>query len=161
MTFCQSMARSILESVEGTIGREDRERLTRHLAECAACRAVLAEQVAVKQWLMDLPWPDVSPDFAARVRMRLTDTPAWLDVANWRGWTLRLAPLAALLLALAWMPGPSEATRSHTLATLLDSWWTARSTAETSADLLLDPDVDAQGLVGAALGDAALEGSSR
>ncbi len=121
MTFCQSMARSILESVEGTIGREDRERLTAHVTECAACRAALAEQVAVKQWLMELPWPDVSPGFAARVRMRLTDTPAWLEVANWRGWTLRLAPLAALLLVLVWMPAQFEATRSHTLATLLDS----------------------------------------
>ncbi len=154
MTFCQSMARSILESVEGTISREDRERLTAHLAECEGCRAVLAEQVAVKQWLMELPWPDVSREFSARVRMRLTDTPAWLEVANWRGWTLRLAPLAAVLLLLAWLPAQMELTRSLTLATLLDSWSTGEYSADTSASLLLDPDVDASALLAAALQDA-------
>lgn len=154
MAFCQSMARSILESAEGTIGLEDRERLTRHLTGCAACRAALAEQVAVKEWLMELPWPDVSPDFATRVRLRLIDTPAWLDVANWRGWTLRLAPLAALLLMLVWLPVQADSTGSPTLGSLLDSWWAARSSAETTASLLLDPDVDPQALVAAALEDA-------
>jgi anti-sigma factor RsiW len=178
-TFCTSMARSILASVEGTIAPDAREALAAHLEICAACRTALAEQRGIKRLLADLPLATVSTDFAARVRQRVAPL-SWLDFVNWRAWTLRLAPVAvALMLLLAWLPARSAIStasinaQTDTIAAALDSWAASTVTSATSSStssashlpMLLNPNVDGNALVAAAIGDStdedAIEGASR
>jgi hypothetical protein len=94
----------ILASVEGTLDVASRARLEAHAATCAGCRRALDEQSAVKRMLADLPRVEVSRGFAARVRERVEQRPWWMPAGNWRLWTLRLGPVAALLTILACLP---------------------------------------------------------
>ena len=104
----------ILASVEGTLDTPTRARLEAHAASCAGCRRALDEQAAVKRMLADLPPVAVSRGFAARVRERVEPRPWWMPAGNWRLWTLRLAPLAALLTILAWLPLQSDTSGTVT-----------------------------------------------
>jgi hypothetical protein len=148
----------ILASVEGTLDPSSRALLEAHAASCAGCRRALDEQTAVKRMLADLPPAAVSRGFAARVRERLEPRPWWMPAGNWRLWTLRLAPIAALLTILAWLPLQSDATGSATTTapvSALESWATAAvaggasGTGERDASLpqLLDPSVHAHTLL--------------
>jgi anti-sigma factor RsiW len=147
----------ILASVEGTLDASSRERLEAHAATCAGCRRALDEQAAVKRMLADLPPVVVSRGFAARVRERVEQRPWWMPAGNWRLWTLRLAPVAALLTLLAWLPvqTPLQSDASGTVTTtasgsVLESWATAAVVAGANAagesavvPQLLDPSVHA------------------
>lgn len=73
------------------------------------------DQDLVAATLASVPPPEVSPHFLARVNARIdADAVApgqdggWLGLADFRAWTLRLAPLAAAvaLIALLW-PDPA------------------------------------------------------
>jgi predicted anti-sigma-YlaC factor YlaD len=158
----------ILASVEGALDPASRARLEAHAASCAGCRRALDEQAAVKRMLADLPPVDVSRGFAARVRERVEQRPWWMPAGNWRLWTLRLAPIAAVLTILAWLPLRSDVTGSITGVTgvtgsvttgevttaapvgVLESWATAAVVAGANAagesavvPQLLDPTVHA------------------
>lgn len=69
------------------------------------------DQVRVASVLKSVPPPEVSADFLARVNARIDETAGWFGLADFRVWTLRLAPLAAALglLAVLW---PAAATTS-------------------------------------------------
>jgi anti-sigma factor RsiW len=163
----------ILASVEGALDPSSRARLEAHAATCAGCRRALDEQAAVKRMLADLPPVEVSRGFAARVRERVEARPWWMPAGNWRLWTLRLAPIAALLTILAWLPLQSDA--SGTAATIapvsaLESWATAAVVAGANAagesavvPQLLDPSVHAHTLLApsASQGTSTTGGSSR
>ena len=43
------------------------------------------------------PADRLSPHFASRLAARLDDASGWFGIADWRAWTLRLAPVAAAL----------------------------------------------------------------
>jgi predicted anti-sigma-YlaC factor YlaD len=152
----------ILASVEGVVDPASRARLEAHAATCAGCRRALDEQAAVKRMLADLSPVEVSRGFAARVRERVEQRPWWMPAGNWRLWTLRLAPIAALLTMLAWVPLQtplqSDASGSVTTGTVtttasgstLESWATAAVVAGANAagesavvPQLLDPAVHA------------------
>jgi anti-sigma factor RsiW len=148
----------ILASVEGVLDPASRARLEAHAATCAGCRRALDEQAAVKRMLADLPPVEVSRGFAARVRERVEQRPWWMPAGNWRLWTLRLAPIAALLTMLAWVPLQSDASGTVTTGTVtttasgsvLESWATAAVVAGANAagesavvPQLLDPTVHA------------------
>jgi anti-sigma factor RsiW len=169
MTVCEAIVPLMLRSVEGDLDAGDRELLVSHLARCPACTQALAVQAAVKRALADLPLAEVSTDFAARVRARVAP-PQWLDAFNWRAWTIRLAPIAALLALLAVLPAQRGASTdtTQTVSGVLDAW-TASSAGASSHDtagdatssasqmqLLLNPDADPNALLA-----AALEGASR
>lgn len=98
----------ILASVEGTLDASTRAVLEAHAARCVGCQRALDEQAAVKRMLADLPPVQVSRGFAARVRERVDPRPWWMPAGNWRLWTLRLGPVAALLMILAWLPLPLQ-----------------------------------------------------
>lgn len=120
--------------------------LDAHLEACASCREALAAQRAVAATLRARPADSVSPLFARRVaeRMdRLNRDQAWVDIADWRVWTVRLAPAAAALALAAWLT-----TDQNGAAPLsLEEW--AVSNAETSsvATLLWDSEVTSEALV--------------
>jgi hypothetical protein len=69
------------------------------------------DQALVASLLASLPPPDVSADFGARVNARIDGTDGWFGVADFRLWTLRLAPAAAVLalITILW-PGTSTET---------------------------------------------------
>ena len=58
-----------------------------------------------------MPPPDVPADFVSRVNARIDETAGWFGLADFRLWTLRLAPMAAglALIALLW-PAPTSST---------------------------------------------------
>jgi anti-sigma factor RsiW len=159
MAVCESMMTLLLASVEGTLDAEGRERLAAHVSACASCRRALTEQTVVKRALAEMPLPPVSPDFAARVRQRVSP-PRWLELANWRAWTLRLVPVAAALIALlVVLPTHNETSNAppESLSSIIDSWTSAGAGPSASdVQLLLNPDAHPNALL-----DAALEASSR
>lgn len=175
----------ILSSVEGTLDVPSRALLEAHAAACAGCRRALDEQAAVKRMLADLPPVEVSRGFAARVRERVEQRPWWMPAGNWRLWTLRLAPIAALLIISAWLPLQSDATGSVTTGVTpgavtagsvttaapvgaLESWATAAIAAGASAagergavvPQLLDPSVHAHTLLAPSAAQAASPSTS-
>jgi hypothetical protein len=68
---------------------------------CGACRASLGDQIAVRAWLTNTPDACVPDGFRDRVRARIEKDEGVFGVADFRLWTLRLAPLAALLALAA------------------------------------------------------------
>jgi hypothetical protein len=69
------------------------------------------DQDLVASVLASMPPPDVPADFVSRVNARIDETAGWFGLADFRVWTLRLAPAAAALalIALLW---PGTATTS-------------------------------------------------
>ena len=163
MADCADLQPLILRAVDATLDAAGHEALSAHVAHCDCCRRTLAAQRALKQALADLPLATVSADFAARVRERVSAR--WIDLFDWRVWTLRLAPVAALLALLAVLPAgptPTDSVTSETgqsLTGVLDTWSVSRAGAgqETSGvaashmQLLLNPEADPYALLAAAL----------
>jgi hypothetical protein len=185
MSACDSMVGLILASVEGTLDASSRALLEAHAATCAGCRRALDAQAAVKRMLADLPPVDVSRGFAARVRERVEQRPWWMPAGNWRLWTLRLAPVAALLTIFAVLPLQRDVTGASgtgagvvvsdsgvTVTTTdpvsaLESWATAAVVAGANAagetavvPQLLDPSVHAHTLLAPSAAAAASSSSS-
>jgi anti-sigma factor RsiW len=84
--------------VDGVLAGAERADLEAHLAECAACRALVEEEEQVRAALRSLPAPQLPARLEARVRRRLRQArrPRLTRLA-------RLAlPLAAVLVAGVW-----------------------------------------------------------
>src|SRR5438105_15703377 len=73
------------------------------------------DQAQVARLLASMPPQEVPADFVARVNARIDETAGWFGLADFRVWTLRLAPLAAglALIAVLW-PGTAATTTSAT-----------------------------------------------
>ena len=67
------------------------------------------DQRFVASVLASMPLPDVPADFVSRVNARIDETAGWFGLADFRLWTLRLAPMAAAL-ALIGVLWPAAAT---------------------------------------------------
>ena len=68
------------------------------------------EQDVVAAILRSMPPPDMRGGFVARVNARIDDDAdaGWLGLADFRVWTLRLAPAAALAFVAALWSAPSR-----------------------------------------------------
>jgi hypothetical protein len=96
--------------------------------------------------LASVPPPEVPADFLARVNARIDETAGWFGLADFRLWTLRLAPaIAALaLIAVLWpgaSPSSSSSSSSSSGSTAAASFSPASATdwqQEVSADALLE-----------------------
>ncbi len=90
---------------------------------------------------------------AARVRARVRPQPGVIDLLNWRAWTLRLAPVAALLGLLAWYPattnGSSVSSAGQTLPAAVDEW--AGRQAQVAGGVLINATSTRDALLAAAL----------
>jgi hypothetical protein len=136
---------------EPAVPAADRDAVKTHLAECAGCRALLDEQrdvaVLLRGRLETLP----RPRFVARVSARIDqgargpggqgagepEDYAWLGLANWRAWTVGLAPVAAALLVAAFIDvgGASPAgTAQTTVPATLEEWTVGLAPAALQAD---------------------------
>ena len=119
-----------------------RAELDEHLETCRACQVELETQRAVAAWLRARPVDRLSPQFASRLAPRLDQASGWFGIADWRVWTLRLAPVAAAL-ALATYLGFGAS--SQTAITLED--WTLADADASTASVLWEPDVSAESVV--------------
>jgi hypothetical protein len=74
------------------------------------------DQKFVAALLASTPAPEVSADFLSRVNARIDETEGWFGAADFRLWTLRLAPAAAVLalITVLWPGASSEATATVT-----------------------------------------------
>lgn len=102
-----------------------------HLDTCVACRGALETQRVVSAVLRMRPADRLSPQFAARLAARLDDASGWFGIADWRTWTLRLAPVAAAL-AIATYLGLGASTQ---IPTTLEEWTLATPDASTESVL--------------------------
>jgi anti-sigma factor RsiW len=138
----------VLGWLDGTLPGDTRAELESHLASCGRCRSLVANQGTARRAVQSLPMPIVSPDFAARVGQRAAGSLAWLDIANWKAWTLGMMPAAALLALGLWLPLQADASWSMTA--VLD-YWGRGATADREMQMILDPDTDAGTVLDSAL----------
>ena len=70
------------------------------------------EQRFVASVLASMPPPAVPAAFLSRVNARIDETAGWFGLADFRLWTLRLAPMAAALalIAVLWPAGATTMT---------------------------------------------------
>ena len=137
----QSIAR--FADADDTLDRTTRVAIESHLATCETCRAALETQRTVAAVLRTRPVDSVSPEFTARLAERLDAVSGWLGIADWRAWTLRLAPLAAVL-ALALFLGSESSTQA---TVTLEEWTVGGNDAASSVSLLWRSDVNSEALM--------------
>jgi hypothetical protein len=112
-----------------------------HVAGCRACRVELEAQRDVAAWLRARPSDRLSPQFATRLAARLDDASGWFGLADWRAWTLRLAPVAAALALATYLGFGASQT-----AVVSDDWSTA-TLDDSNVSVLLESDVTADAVV--------------
>ena len=148
MLSCDEAATYIvrLSDEDETLDASARALLDGHLAICADCRSALETQREVAGWLRSRPVDRVPDDFAARLSRRLDEEARadqmmpWLGIADWRVWTLRLAPLAALLLLFVLLGSSADAQPT------IDDWTLGSEDGSSAAALLLQSDVSSDSL---------------
>ena len=135
---CDDVERVVMQRAAGRLDPAGVERLEAHLDGCAACREAAVGQEDVAAILSARP--DAAPPlgFATRVMAHLDSSPTWLDVIDWRRWTVRLAPAAAALLVVAAVGlGPAEAGEPIEFSDLVTDWVGADDAAALPAFGLL------------------------
>lgn len=118
----------------GSLGDADQTTLEAHVESCAACRAALDEQRYVSAVLRDRLAAEPQPGLVARVSARIDRDTAdgWLGLANWRAWTVGLAPVAAALIVAAFLTGAGgNTTSSPSDAASLEEWTVSATAAST------------------------------
>ena len=109
---CDGLAPLLAAAAGDHLDPERRARLDAHLVVCDACRSALADQLTVRSWLAKTPEAEAPARFAERVRARIDESESLLGIADFRRWTLRLAPVAALLALAAWFGFGQSSTPS-------------------------------------------------
>ncbi|HSC28390.1 MAG TPA: hypothetical protein VLD67_14010 [Vicinamibacterales bacterium] len=139
MTSCDEAVRALVraaDSLEPSLPAE----LEAHLSTCASCRETLEDQRIVSQVLRARPADTVSSLFPVRLAARLDETAGWFDLADWRAWTFRLAPIAAVLALVALLTSDTAAS-----SLTLQEW--TMSGADSSAELLWQPDASTESVL--------------
>lgn len=120
---CENVQQQLNRFAAGDLPVADRQTVQAHLAECAACRAKLAELDALAGVVASTPTPPIPSGFAscviaaARQRQQAQPITAW-NLLRW--WRLTSAPMhaaaAAVLIVglsvgvvLGWTSAPSAA----------------------------------------------------
>jgi hypothetical protein len=105
------------------------------------------DQALIAAALASMPPPDVPGDFLSRVNARIDQSEGWFGVADFRAWTLRLAPVAAGLglIAVLW-PGAATSTTSSSPSSV-----TASTDFSPASATDWQQDVSADALLAAAL----------
>jgi anti-sigma factor RsiW len=117
-----------------------RPALETHLAACRGCAEAWRDQQSVHAWLAARPAAIPSPAFARRLDAELDALTPWWARVDWRWWTLRLAPVAAVLILL--VGGTLGVTATSSSATqapataVSTALWDTSSTMSSDALLL-------------------------
>jgi hypothetical protein len=147
MLSCDEAGRLLAHRADGDRLPASREAdLDAHLEACGSCREALGTQRAVAAGLRSRPADRVSPMFARRLRERLDRVDrdeGWLGIADWRAWTVRLAPVA-IVLALAAVLTTGQ-TGAAPLS--LEEWAVSNTESSSVATLLWDDEVTSAAVV--------------
>jgi anti-sigma factor RsiW len=93
------------------------EELRQHLAGCRQCRETASAQADVSRILASRPASPVRADFATRLAGEIARQSGWFGLADWRWLSVRLAPVAALLLLAAGIVVERQSAEWASLAT--------------------------------------------
>ena len=150
---CDEFSLLVMDRLEAGLGREEERYLESHLAVCESCRAALEVQRSVAALLWERPSVEVSAIFTEQVMTSLVPEPSWLELLNWRLWTLRMMPVAAgLILAAVFGVGSTNATESNEFTDLVTAWMVEEGTEDFLAfSLLLQREVPDDTLLEAVL----------
>ena len=139
---CDDVERALMRRASGRLDATGRQRLAAHLDDCPDCRATAADQEDVAAVLSARPAAAPPLAFAARVMARLDRPPTWLEVIDWRRWTVRLAPVAAAFALIAAVGlGPAEAVEPIEFSDLVTDWVGADDAALASFSVLWQDEV--------------------
>ncbi len=156
MLSCDAAEPLIARCADGVLADADRARLDAHLASCADCRAAVEMQRDVAA-LLRARAPEPHLDLVSRVSARLDAEAGVFGLANWRAWTLGLAPVAAALMLAAYLGIGASGSGAAQPVVAQEEW---AATAATS--VLMQPGTSGDALVEAVLtGAAASSGESR
>jgi anti-sigma factor RsiW len=100
---CENVQQRLNRFAAGDLPVADRHAVQAHLAECAACRAKLAELDALAGALVDTPTPPIPSGFASRVMAAARQRQEAQPVAVWnlmRWWRLTSVPMHAAAAAV-------------------------------------------------------------
>src|SRR5512142_2659192 len=128
---CEQITTLLARRAAGRLAPTDAAAIDEHLAGCASCRDAATAQGEVASVLASREDAPVDPAFASRVTARLTEEAGWLGLADWRSVSMRLAPVAALLLIIAAVViGRQPSTAQNvSLSGVVETW--ATSTGES------------------------------
>jgi anti-sigma factor (TIGR02949 family) len=127
---CEDASEVLIEYLDGRLDDRQRRDLDEHLTACAACREAAAVQAEVSSALASRPEAQVPASFAARVTDRLALEAGWFGLADWRWLSVRLAPVAVLLLIAAGVVIERQSARPSqtvSLASVVETWATGES----------------------------------
>ena len=126
---CDEAGPLLLRRLEGRLEADEAPRLERHLEQCEACVQTLDAQRRVATVLSSRPVAEAPLGLAGRVMANLEPVSGWagwpgaLDALNWRVWTFRLAPVAAVLTVVASLGfRPTEAAEPMEFSDLVAEW---------------------------------------
>jgi len=126
MLTCDRAAPLLTRLADGDLGDDERAVLDAHLDGCAQCRAEMGAQQAVATVLRGRPAAAVPAGLTARIAAEIALEAGWFGVADWRGWSFRLAPLAAGLVLAAFLWGGRAAAPAAepagSLAPIVETW---------------------------------------
>jgi anti-sigma factor RsiW len=162
----------ILARVDGCLGADDERWLDDHVRQCDACRAEANSQAAVRSLLASRPALGVSAGFVDRVIERIEPAVGLLGVADWRKWTWRLSPVAAVLMLAALLvparqtaaPASAQAASEVNLTSVMETWAGGKNTSLPVTALFWQQNVSNDSLLTALLAsspDATIERENR
>jgi anti-sigma factor RsiW len=132
-------ARALMDRVLGDEGAADAAALELHLAGCAACTDAWRAQAEVRAILGSREAAPVPAGFAVRLGRALDASTPWWMQFDFRWWTFRIAPVAAVLLLL--VGGAAAFSASGTSApqdsaSVTTALWDSNATVSSDSLLL-------------------------
>jgi anti-sigma factor RsiW len=127
MLSCEKAERLIARYVDGVLDPVERASLDAHLASCGSCRSAVAEQTSVAAVLRGRE-PMPSRNLVPAVSARIGTQDGVFAVANWRAWTLGLAPVAAALALAAYLGIGASTSGQPQQGAAAEEWTLASST---------------------------------
>jgi len=117
---CTAIEPLLVRAAEGTASAAEQARVDAHLQGCASCRAALADQRAMRELLQSQPVEGARLGFDTRVMAAIraeaeARSGSWLDNLDYRRWTWRLVPVAAVLAVMSLVINQADTTSSPTM----------------------------------------------
>jgi predicted anti-sigma-YlaC factor YlaD len=146
----------IVQAADNALAPDARRDVDAHLAACDTCRALFTAQREARALLMARPIVPVR-DLSAGIRRTLEAERPWIDRLNinWRVWSLRVAPIAAVLVILATVAvrnadtvtgavteTPTVATAADPSTSVASALWTNDVSDDTLLSLFLRANPD-------------------
>jgi hypothetical protein len=98
---CEDYVGLVVRAADNTLEGNSLARLEAHAADCPRCRRALDGQTGMRAAVAGAYRVAESPAFVARVMARIEPLPHWLDRLDFRAWTWRVVPIAAVLFVAA------------------------------------------------------------